>query len=85
MSELDRTLAEVAGRQRMLLSLADVRAAGGSTDHAHRRVEAGRWRRVERGVYLIAGAPLDWTTKQLAAVLASGPGATTSHLAAARL
>jgi very-short-patch-repair endonuclease len=46
---------------------------------------SGRWERLFPEVYVIAGAPKDWTTRQLAAVLTSGPGAVTSHLAAARL
>ena len=85
MSELDSKLAAVAARQRMLITIADVHRAGGSHHHAQRRLEGGRWTTVDHGVYLIAGAPLDWTTRQLAAVLAAGRGAVASHLAAARL
>jgi predicted transcriptional regulator of viral defense system len=82
---IDRRLADIASKQRMLLTIADVIAAGGGHDHARRRVDSGRWIRVARGVYLIAGAPFDWPTRQLAAVFAAGPGAVTSHFAAARL
>lgn len=82
---LDRALAEVAGSQRMLLTQADVLAAGGTASHIHRRVASGRWQRLFPEVYVIAGAPMDWTTKLLAAVLTSGPGSAASHLAAARL
>lgn len=85
MSELDRRLAETAARQRMLITIHDIYAAGGNTDHALARVHGGRWCRVERGVYLVAGATLDWHTKLLAATLAAGPGAAASHLAAARV
>jgi very-short-patch-repair endonuclease len=85
MSELDRRLADVASRQRMLITLNDVRSAGGSQRNAQDRVYGGRWTRVDHGVHLIAGAPLDWSTQELAAVLAAGPGATASHFAAARL
>lgn len=85
MSDLDRRLAPVAARQRLLITLADVRAAGGTHDHARRREAGGRWVRVERGVYLLAGAELDWATRQAALALAAGEGAATSHLAAARV
>lgn len=85
MSELDRSLAMLAARQRMLITIRDVLAAGGSAENADDRVRGGRWRRVDRGVYLISGAPWDWPTQQLAAVLAAGQGAAASHLAAARL
>ncbi|HEX4866198.1 MAG TPA: DUF559 domain-containing protein [Acidimicrobiales bacterium] len=82
---IDRDLADVATRQRSLVTAADVAEAGGNRAHIRRRVHSGRWQRVLPGVYLIAGAPLDWTTLQLAAVLSAGPGAAASHLAAARL
>jgi hypothetical protein len=82
---LDRALAKIASGQRMLLTRDDVAAAGGTRSHIHRRVASGRWEQVLPGVYLIAGAPRDWATMQLALTLASGPGAVASHLAAARL
>jgi len=85
MLHLDGRLADVAARQRMLVTLADVAAAGGTKQHAHRRVASGRWRRMSPGVYLINGATLDWETRLLAAVLAAGTGALASHFAAARL
>jgi very-short-patch-repair endonuclease len=85
MSDLDRALASVASRQRMLLTLDDVYKAGGSRDHVMSRIRGGRWISVDERVYLLAGAPFDWHTRQLASVLSAGPGATTSHLAAARL
>lgn len=85
--ELDRELAEVASAQRMLVTYDDVIAAGGTSKHIQRRLAAGRWWAVPGAprVYLIAGAPLDWVTEQLAAVLSAGDGAAASHLAAARL
>lgn len=78
-------LAERAGQQRMLISYEDVIAAGGTSKHIQRRLASGRWVQVAPRVYLIAGAPLDWMTKQLAAVRSAGDRAVTSHLAAARL
>lgn len=69
----------------MLITTGDVRAAGGNLANVDRRVAGGRWTRVDRGVHLVAGAPFDWTTRQLAAVLAAGEGAAASHLAAARI
>src|SRR3954447_16727283 len=85
MSELDARLARVAARQRMLVTLDDVRSAGGCEDHAYNRVSGGRWSRLDRGVFHVAGAPVDWETRLLATILAAGPGAVASHLAAARL
>ncbi len=85
MAALDRELAVVASAQRMLITVHDVRRAGGASHHIQRRIEGGRWTGVEHGVYLISGASLDWATRQLAAVLAAGPGTMASHLATARL
>jgi very-short-patch-repair endonuclease len=69
----------------MLVSHDDVVACGGGRHHIDARVHGGRWLQIERGVYLLAGAPVDWEARELAAVLAAGPGAGASHLAAARL
>lgn len=85
MSEIDGVLAARAARQRMLVTVSDVEAAGGSRAHVHNRIAGRRWRRVDDGVYLIEGAPFPWETQLLAAVLAAGGGAVASHLAAARL
>jgi hypothetical protein len=85
MSDLDRRLAEVASTQRMLVTLHDVTDAGGTAHHAKTRLDAGRYRPAERGVYLLNGAPFDWHTRMLATTLAAGDGAVASHLAAARI
>ena len=85
MSDLDRRLAAIAARQRMLITLDDVYDAGGNRDHVHRRLHGGRWVGLDHRVYLLAGAPADWRTLQLGSVLAAGPNAATSHLAAARM
>ena len=85
MSELDRRLAAVAAVQHQLVTSADVRDAGGTPAHCRTRVEAGRWSRVDRGVFLIASAPFGWEARMHAAVLAAGEGAAVSHLAGARL
>lgn len=49
------------------------------------RVRTGRWERVARDVFRLAGSPTSWRQTLLAACLAWGPGAVVSHLAAAAL
>lgn len=85
MVDLDRLLAEVAARQHSLVSLADVRAAGGTRSHARARVRSGRWQLVAAGVYRIAGVPWTYEARVMALVLSAGPGAVASHACAARL
>jgi hypothetical protein len=85
MADLDRRLALVAARQHQLVTIADVRRAGGSSSHAHSRCAGGRWVRVDRGTYRISSAPESWTATMMACTLAAGQGAVASHLAAARL
>ncbi len=85
MSDLDRRIAAVAARQHQLVTTSDLRALHGAPHHSARRVTGHRWVRVDRGVFLLAGAPLTWEVRQHAAVLAAGEGAVASHLAAARL
>lgn len=84
MPSLDARLADRARRQHMLITLVDVRGEGGSLHHVHARVGAGRWRKVETGVYLINGAPFDWPARVQATTLAAGEEARVSHFAAAR-
>ena len=49
------------------------------------RVETGRWVRVGGGVYRLAGAPVTWHQRALAACLIAGPPAGVSHQSAAVL
>lgn len=85
MAELDRQLATIAATNHSIITLADVIAAGGTQDHADRRVRNGRWERLGLGVYRIAGVAETYESKVLGAVLAAGPGAIASHRCAARL
>lgn len=45
----------------------------------------GEWVAIHRGVYRIAGAPVTWNLRLMAACLAAGPGAVASHRSAAAL
>src|SRR3546814_98267 len=84
MSELDHELALTAEQQLALVTLDDVRRAGGGRDHLYDRARAGRIERVAPTVYRVRGAPRSPDTQLLANVL-SAPGlAAVSHLAAAR-
>jgi hypothetical protein len=68
------------------LILRDQALACGMTDRMIRnRVECGRWWRVAAGVYRLAGVPVTWKQRALAACLVSGTGAVVSHRSAAVL
>lgn len=84
MSELDRKLAVVASRRHGLLTLTDVVAAGGARQHLATRTRAGLLVPAERGVYAIAGAPVDADRSLRATMLATRGRVAVSHLAAAR-
>ena len=60
---------------------------GKADPHAlvQRRFEAGRWERMARGVYRLAGTPRTWRQDLIGAVFAAGPGAVASHRSAAAL
>lgn len=49
------------------------------------RIATGRWVRVASGVYRLAGVPVTWRQRALAACLVAGPGAVVSHRSAAVL
>ncbi|HVV35105.1 MAG TPA: hypothetical protein VHC63_00770 [Acidimicrobiales bacterium] len=85
MSTLDERLAAVAAKQHSVITLADVKAAGGKRHHADTRVTAGRWVKVHPNVFRLAGAPWTYEGKVFAAVKAAGPDAVASHQCAARL
>ena len=50
-----------------------------------RLLDSGRWERVHRGVYRIAGYPVTYEQRVLAACLAAGADAVASHRSAARI
>jgi predicted transcriptional regulator of viral defense system len=80
---LDVALAELAGRQWGVVSLAQLRALGIGSRAVQLRAQNGRLRRVHRGVYAVGGATLPRQGRWLAAVMACGPGAVLSHVSAA--
>lgn len=74
-----------AGSQHGLVERSQVLGAGVSPSTLRRWVAAGRLVVVFPGVYRVAGAPVTWEQRLLAAVLAAGDGAMASHRSAARL
>ena len=82
-TDLDEALADLAGRQWGVVSLAQLEALGLGPRGVQHRAESGRLRRIHRGVYAIGGAALPREGRHLAAVLACGPGAVLSHTSAA--
>jgi hypothetical protein len=67
---LDQRVAELAGRQWGVVSLAQLRAAGLSYDAVRSRVRAGRLHRLHHGVYAVGHTVLRREGRWLAAVLA---------------
>ncbi|MCU1462779.1 MAG: hypothetical protein JWO37_2854 [Acidimicrobiales bacterium] len=82
---LDLRLAAVAAQQHGVFSAAQAAALGFSRDMMSDRVIAGRWGRMHRGVFRIAGSLPSWDQKLLAAWLAAGNDAVLSHITAGRL
>jgi hypothetical protein len=81
---VDALLAVIAHRQLGLITYEQARQHLDDEAIRH-RLAAGRWERVHRGVYRIAGYPITYEQRVLAAVLAAGPDAVASHRSAAVL
>lgn len=81
----DRALAELAGAQHGVVSLAQLRGVGLSDSGVRARVRTGRLHCVHRGVYAVGHPRLTRRGLWMAAVLAGGPGAVLSHRSAAAL
>lgn len=81
----DSLVARTAGRQHGLIRRDQVLAFGVSRGAIQTRLDAGRWERVHREVFRIAGQPATWRQTLLAACFTCGPGAVASHRAAAAL
>ncbi len=82
---MDIALARIAARQHSLISREQVLGSGMTDRMIHTRLASGLWVPVGRGVYRLAGVPVTWKQRALAACLISGPGAVISHRSAAVL
>src|SRR5437763_16824946 len=82
---MDAAIATIAARSHGLFSRSDALAAGGTPRMIHNRLACGRWVRVGPGVYRLAGVPVTWEQRGLAACLIAGPPAVVSHRSAAVL
>jgi len=81
----DQRLAAIAARQRGLVTRAQALAAGLTSDQIAHRLRTGRLHPVHRGVYAVGHPTLPALGRELAALLACGPGSVLSHLTAAVL
>ena len=82
---VDRRIAALANGQHGVVAHAQLHAAGLSASAIGRRVDAGRLHRVHVGVYSVGHPVLTVRGRWMAAVLACGPGAALSDVAAAEL
>jgi very-short-patch-repair endonuclease len=78
-------LAPLAGRQHGCVSTAQLTRLGYNSAAIAEQVAAGRLHRKYRGVYAVGHPNLSRHGEWMAAVLAAGPGAALSHIAAASL
>ncbi len=65
------------------MSVRQLRTLGFSRENVRWRAEHGRLHRLHRGVYAVGHVSLTLEAKQLAAVMACGPGTVLSHRSAA--
>jgi very-short-patch-repair endonuclease len=81
----ENTIAKLASRQRGVVSVKQLHAAGFDNAAIRRRRRAGRLHRLHRGVYLVCHAIAPERAAEVAALLACGPSSVVSHRSAARL
>lgn len=79
----DAEIAAVMHRQDGVIDLRQLRSLGVSRTMIEHRLKAGRWARVHRAVFAVAGVPLSWRGRGWAAALAAGPDGRLSHVACA--
>lgn len=79
----DRAVTRVAGRQRNLISTAQLEECGLGKDALARRVRAGWLRLVFQSVYSVGSGPLPPLALELGALMSCGKGSFISHRSAA--
>ena len=82
---LDQAVAGLATTQYGLFARSQVLDLGASLSLIERRLAAGRWMLLARGVYSLPGVGGSWRRSLMAACLEAGPGAVASHESAAAL
>jgi len=82
---MGEVIARLASRQHGCFSRAQVHAAGLTDRMIATQLASGRWVGLAAGVYRLAGVPVTWRQRALAACLVSGPGTVVSHRSAAVL
>ena len=82
---LDCLIASIAAAQHGIFTAADADAVGFNRNHRDGRIRAGRWCLAYPGVYRMAGAPVSWRGRLLAACWAPTGLAAASHRSAAAL
>jgi hypothetical protein len=84
-SEIDVRIAATAARQHSVFSRDQAKEVGFTRDLIRYRVKSGRWDRLTRDVFRMAGARPTWRQRVMAAVLEAGPDSVASHRTAAAL
>lgn len=79
MSSFDEAIADLASRQHAVVSAQQALDLGGSRRMLGARVRQGRLVPADIDVFRVAGAPMTWESRVLAAVLSAGPSAVASH------
>lgn len=82
---MDARIARIAAVQHGLFTTSQAKSAGATIGAIRHRVLSGRWHVLGAGVYRLAGVPVTWKQRALAACMISGPGAVVSHRSAAVL
>jgi len=85
MKHMDTQLGEWAEVNHGVVALGEALQLGATEEQVRQRVLSGRLVSIHDGVYRVAGAPLTWHARLLAAVRAAGPHAYASHHSFARL
>ena len=84
-SELDVQVARIAARNHGVFAMHHLHELGATRDERLWRVATGRWESLYDGAFRVAGAPVTWRGRLLAACWAGGDRSVASHRSAAAL
>jgi hypothetical protein len=82
---LDEAIARIAAEHHGLFGRHHLELLGVSAEERRHRLATGRWASIHDSVYRVAGAPISWRARLLAACWAGGTRAVASHRSAAAL